>query len=136
MLFDRNQKDVEAVAIGEGASIVTLTKADLAYLESQSPEKILELYKYIIEISNGRLLDAGKELASLYEINSKIDELSKFGEQGFRDIIDHISQSIGVDYILSIEQHPAVPGLLVYKYNSRFPSIWPINQKVGGEFTG
>lgn len=94
VLFDRNQKDVEAVAIGEGASVVTLTKEDIAYLESQSPEKILTLYKYIIEVGNGRLLDSGKELASLYEMNNKIDELSKLGEQGFKDIIDHISQTL------------------------------------------
>ena len=81
VLFDRNQKDVEAIAIGEGASVVTLTKADITYLESQSPEKILSLYKHIIEMTNGRLLDSGKELASLYEMNTKIDELSKLGEQ-------------------------------------------------------
>lgn len=133
VLFDRNQKDVEAVAIGEGASVVTLTKADLAFLESQSPEKILTLYKHIIEISNGRLLDSGKELASLYEMNTKIDELSKFGEQGFKDIIDHITKTIHVDYIISVEQHAAVPGLFIHKYNSRFPSIWPINQKATGD---
>ena len=112
-------------------SVVTLTKDDVIYLESQNPEKILSLYKHIIEVGNSRLLDSGKELASLYEMNSKIDELSKLGEQGFKDIIDHISKTIDVDYILSIEHHPVVPGLLVHKYNSRFPSIWPINQKAG-----
>jgi len=94
VLFDRNQKDVEAVAVGEGASVVTLTKEDIVYLESRSPEKILTLYKYIIEVGNGRLLDSGKELASLYEMNNKIDELSKLGEQGFKDIIDHISKTL------------------------------------------
>jgi len=26
--------------------------------------------------------------------------------------------------------------LLIYKYNSRFPSVWPINQKVATEITG
>lgn len=133
VLFDRNQKDVEAVAIGEGASVVALTKADIVYLESQNPEKILTLYKHIIEMTNGRLLDSGKELASLYEMNTKIDELSKLGEQGFKDIIDHISKTINVDYIISVEQHPAVPGLFIHKYNSRFRSIWPINQKAISE---
>lgn len=133
IIFDRNQKDVEAVAIGEGASVIILTKEDIIYLESQNPEKILALYKHIIEVSNSRLLDSGKELASLYEMNTKIDELSKLGEQGFKDIINHISKTIDVDYIISIEQHPAVPRLFIHKYNSRFPSIWPINQKETGE---
>ncbi|EKD30420.1 MAG: hypothetical protein ACD_78C00065G0015 [uncultured bacterium (gcode 4)] len=136
VIFDRNQKDVEAVAIGEGASVIILTKEDIAYLESQSPEKILALYKHIIEVSNNRLLDSGKELASLYEMNTKIDELSKLGEQGFKDIINHISKTIDVDYIISIEQHPAVKGLFIHKYNSRFPSVWPINQKATGKIRG
>lgn len=65
------------MALGDGVNVVALTKEDLAYLESESPEKILALYKHIIEISNGRLLDSGKELASLYEMNMKIDELSQ-----------------------------------------------------------
>lgn len=69
-------------------------------------------------------------------MNTKIDELSKLGEQGFKDIIDHISKTINVDYIISVEQHPAVVGLFVYKYNSRFPSVWPINQKASGEVYG
>jgi hypothetical protein len=135
VLFDRNQKDVEAIAIGEWVSVVTLTKADIVYLETQSPEKILTFYKHIIEVSNGRLLESGKELASIYEMNTKIHELSKLGEQGFKDIINHISKTIHVDYIISIEQHPVVSGLLIYKYNSRFPSIWPINQKVAREMS-
>jgi len=97
------------------------------------PEKILALYKYIIEVSNSRLLDSGKELASIYEMNMKIDELSKFGEQGFRDIVDHISKTISVDYILLVEQHPVVKNLLVYKYDSHSPYSGPINQKVAGE---
>jgi hypothetical protein len=116
-------------------SVVTLTKADIVYLETQSPEKILTFYKHIIEVSNGRLLESGKELASIYEMNTKIHELSKLGEQGFKDIINHISKTIHVDYIISIEQHPVVSGLLIYKYNSRFPSIWPINQKVAREMS-
>jgi len=136
VLFDRNQKDVEAVAIGEGTSVVALTKSDIVYLERENPEKILSLYKHIIEISNGRLLESGKELASLYEMNMKIDQLSRLGDQWFKEIIDHIEKTIHVDYIISIEKHPAVPGLLIYKYNSRFPSVWPINQKVATEITG
>lgn len=69
-------------------------------------------------------------------MNTKIDELSKLGEQGFKDIIDHISKTIDVDYIISIEQHPVVPGLFIHKYNSRFPSIWPVNQKATNEIRG
>lgn len=133
IFFDRNQKDIEALSIEDGTTVIALMKADIAYLESQAPEKIISIYKHIIEVTNGRLLESGKELASLYEMNAKIDELSSLGEQGFKNIINHITKTIDVDYIISVEQHPAIPGLFVYKYNSRFPSVWPINQKVAKE---
>lgn len=38
-----------------------------------------------------------------------------------------------MDYIIFVEQHPVVSNLLIYKYNSRFHSVWPINQKTAGE---
>jgi len=37
---------------------------------------------------------------------------------------------LNLDTMLMIEQHPFVPGLLIYKYNTKFPSVWPMNQKV------
>lgn len=133
VFFGRNQKDTEAVASGDGATVVVLTREDMDFLESQDPKKVLEMYKYIIELTNGRLLETGKELATMYEMTEKIDKLSEQGETGFKQIIDHISKVLSVDYIVYIEQHPIVPGLFVYKYNSNFPSVWPINQKVGQE---
>lgn len=103
------------------------------FLESQDPTKVLEMYKYIVEVTNGRLLESGKEIATLYELTEKIDEFAKQGETGFKGIVDYVSKALSVDYTIYIEQHPVVNGLFVYKYNSTFPSIWPINQKVEGE---
>ena len=38
--------------------------------------------------------------------------------------------SLSLDSVVMIEEHPFVPGLLVYKYNTKFPSVFPLNQKV------
>ena len=39
-------------------------------------------------------------------------------------------KALDLDSILMFEEHPFVPGLLVHKYNTKFPSVWPLNQKV------
>lgn len=44
--------------------------------------------------------------------------------------INHVKDMLGFESVLMIEEHPFVPGLLIYKYNTRFPSVWPMNQKV------
>ena len=43
--------------------------------------------------------------------------------------------SLALDSVVMIEEHPFVPGLLVYKYNTKFPSVFPLNQKVEEEIT-
>lgn len=37
---------------------------------------------------------------------------------------------LSLDAILLIESHPSLPNLHIYKYNTKFPTVWPINQKV------
>lgn len=135
ILFGRNQKDTEAISATDGTGVIGLTKEELALLESENPLKVLEMYKYIIEVTNGRLLDTGKELATMYEITKRINELSRLGEAGFKNIVDELTPILDADYIIYVEQHPVVKDLLVYKYNSRFPSIRSVGQKVGKELT-
>lgn len=135
ILFGRTQKDTEAVAHGDGTSVIALTREEINLLESENPKKLLDLYKYIVEITNGRLLETGKELALTYEMTEKINALSKAGESGLKDIVDYVATSLTVDYIIYAEKHPIVPNLLIYKYNSRFPSVKTVNQKVGAELS-
>jgi len=49
----------------------------LAKFEADLPKEAILMYKYIIEVSNKRLLESGKELANIYEATNKIIELSK-----------------------------------------------------------
>ena len=135
VLFGRTQKDTEAIAHGDGTSVIALTKEEITLLESENPKKLLELYKYIVEVTNSRLLEVGKELAMTYEMTEKINTLSKSGELGFRDIIDYVTKSLTVDYIIYAEKHPIVQDLIIYKYNSRFPSVKAVNQKAGTEIS-
>lgn len=134
ILSGRLQKDVQAEAY-VASSVITLTKEDFEYLESLSPETLMALYKHLNNATSLRLAETGKELALLYETTEKINSYKERGERGLLDAINLLKKSLSLDYIVAIEQHVAVPGLLVYKFNTRFPSIWPINQKVGSEIS-
>lgn len=143
MLSDRNQKDVEALSASEKTLVVALTKADIEYLESLDPETLASLYKHINNITSLRLAETGRELAILYESTEKIQEFRDRGQRGMLDAINHLGNVLSINSIIVIEKHPIVPDLFIYKYNSRFPTVWPMNQKVEsnikleeGEYTG
>jgi CRP-like cAMP-binding protein len=131
-LSGRPVKEVEAVAYVQ-SSVAAFTKEDFDFLESKSPETLMRFYRHLSDLTSLRLADSGKELALLYEMTEKINACKEKGERGTLEAITLLKQSLSLDYIIMVEQHSAVPGLLVYKYNTRFPSIWPINQKVGAE---
>lgn len=132
IIFGRNQKDVEAQALTK-TEIFALNLEDLQKLEKESPKEAMELYKYIIEITNKRLLDSGKELASIYEATNKIVEMAKDWEKWFFDIMNYLKWILGVDYIIFIEQHQAVDNFFFYKYNTSLSNMWVINKKAWAE---
>lgn len=142
VLSDRIQKEVRAVSLTEKTSVIALTRADIEYLESQDAATLANLYKHINNITSLRLADTSKELALMYEATQKFQEYRELGGQGLLLAINHLRKALALDSILMIEEHPFVPGLLVHKYNTKFPSVWPLNQKVEpdivftpGEFT-
>lgn len=133
VLTGRLMKEVRAEA-EVPTTVVVLTKADLDYLESLSPETLLGFYKHLNEISSRRLAETGKELALLYEATEKINSYKERGEKGFVDAVMLLKQTLSLEYVIAVEQHPVLPGLLVYKFNTRFPTV-AINQRVGPELS-
>lgn len=133
VLTGRFMKEVRAEA-EVPTTVVVLTKADLDYLESLSPETLLSFYKHLNEISSRRLADTSKELALLYEATEKINSYKERGEKGFVDAVMLLQKTLSLEYVIAVEQHPALPGLLVYKFNTRFPNV-SINQRVGSELS-
>ncbi len=97
------------------------------------PETLVALYKHINNITSLRLAETGRELAVLYELTEKIQEFRDLGQRGMLDAINHLASVLSISAILVIEKHPIVPNLFIYKYNSRFPTVWPMNQKVESE---
>ena len=134
IIFGRNQKDVEVICAQE-AEVIALNIDDLAKFEADLPKEAILMYKYIIEVSNKRLLESGKELANIYEATNKIIELSKTWEKWFIDIMDYSKKLFGARYIIYVENHQVLSGLLFYKYDTRFKNVGVINKKVEWELT-
>jgi CRP-like cAMP-binding protein len=132
VLSGRIQKDVQVASIVERTDVVALTKEDIDYLESLDAAVLARLYKHINNITSLRLAESGKELAIIYESTQKFQEFRELGQRGLLAAINSLKDSLSLDSMLLIEEHPYISGLLVYKYNTRFPSVWPINQKVEG----
>jgi CRP-like cAMP-binding protein len=130
ILSDRNAKDVMAKSITERTEIVSMDKAEAEYLEAQDPAMLAKFYKHINNITSMRLAESGRELSLMYESTQKLQEFQEQGQQGLLSAVNHLRNLLELDSVLMIEQHPYVPGILVYKYNTKFPSIWPMNQKV------
>lgn len=135
IIFGRQQKDVEAVA-GCTTQVFALSSEDLGKFESIAPKEAMDLYRYIIEITNKRLLDSWKELSDIYELTSKILELSKNWEKWFFNVMQYVNQVIGSDYIIFIEQHPSINGFFFYKYSTELQNTRLINKKAWEEITG
>lgn len=134
IIFWRNQKDVEAVADSQ-CEVFALKKEDLKKLENEFPQEAIALYAYIIEITNKRLLDSGKELANIYDATKTLVELSKNWEKWFLDIMEYVKNLLWVDYIIYIENHPAVSWFFIYKYNTKVSLLSKMNQKAWNEIT-
>jgi len=134
IIFGRNQKDVEVIC-AEEAEVIALNIDDLVKFETDLPKEAIEMYKYIIEVSNKRLLESDKELANIYEATNKIIELSKTWEKGFLNIMDYSKKLFGARYIIYVENHQVLSWLLFYKYDTRFKNVGVINKKVEWELT-
>lgn len=135
VLSDRNTKDVLVNSVTEKTIVVALTKEEIEFLESQDPAILAKLYKHINNVTSLRLSETGKELALMYEYTQKFKEYQELWQRGLIAGVNHMKDMLALDAILMIEQHPFVPGLFVYKYNTKFPTVWPMNQKVDPKIT-
>ena len=134
IIFGRNQKDVEAVSFGY-SEVLSLNEEDFKNFEKEHPEEAMQIYKHIIEVTNKRLLDSWKELASIYDATSKLTDLWKSWEKWFLNVMMYMKDLLSADYIIYVENHPVVDWLFFYKYNTILKQLWPINKKAWTEIT-
>ena len=83
------------------------------------PSEWLDLLKYIIEISNKRLLKSNSLITSTYEMNKTISSLKKINNKAFFELIIKFEKILGSEYIIYLEKNPVMEDYAKIKYDTR-----------------
>lgn len=126
----RNTKEVQAESLTENTIIIALEREDMEYYENVDAITIMQLYKHINNVTSLRLQESGKELALMYESAQKIQEFRETGKQWLIDTIQFLRKSFGFESCILIEEHRFIPGLYIYKYNSKTPFLGLMQSKI------
>lgn len=130
MLSGRFLKEVQAVSLTESTTVLALEKEDMEYYETIDAKTMMHLYKHINNITSLRLQDAGKELAIMYESAQKIQEFRENGKNGLMDALLFLRDTFQFESCILIEEHQYVPGLHIYRYNTKSPLLGLVQSKV------
>lgn len=83
------------------------------------PEEWLNLLKYIIHISNTRLLKSNELITANYKVTQEILKIEDINNKNIFALIDKLESIINIDYILFLEKNSVLENYLVIKYDSR-----------------
>ncbi|QFR39254.1 cyclic nucleotide-binding domain-containing protein [Candidatus Gracilibacteria bacterium 28_42_T64] len=112
----------------KGLKLIAKRETHLLYINAQEgleefsksqPKEGLDLLKYIIYISNKRLLEANLLITANYQISHDILSLNQINNKSIFELIDRIKDIINVDYILFLEKNTVMENYLIMKYDSR-----------------
>jgi hypothetical protein len=79
----------------------------------------LNLLKYIIYLSNKRLLESNILITATYKISKEIIELNEINNKKIFELIDKLKEIINVSYILYFEKNPVMENFIKLKYDTR-----------------
>jgi hypothetical protein len=92
------------------------------------PEEWLNLLKYIIHISNTRLLKSNELITANYKVTQEILKIEEINNKNIFWLIDKLEEIINIDYTLFLENNPVLENYLVIKYDSR--DKWKMKDKI------
>lgn len=88
---------------------------------SKFQKEWLSLLKYIIHLSNNRLLESNYLITSTYKISKEIAELEEITNKSIFGIIEKLKDSLKIDDILYYEINPVMDNYITLKYDTRTP---------------
>lgn len=127
-LNNQTKKEVNIKALEDTELLFVDSSTWLEKFIEKYPKQWLELLKYIIIITNSRLLKENKQIAANYEIVKSIVEIKKINEKNIFLIIEKIKLITWFDYILYFEVNPVITNFVVLKYDSR--EAWKLQDKI------
>ncbi len=121
-------KQVKIRATMETKLLTIDAKEWISELFKKHPVEWLELLKYIIFLSNQRLLRSNYLLTTSYKINNEIQNLENISNREIFKLIDELKDIANVDYILYYEHNNIVDDYITFRYDTR--EEWKIHSKV------
>ncbi len=112
-------KDVKTSALEDTSLLRIDWKQWIRTFITKDPVKWLELLKYIIALTNKRLLLANEQIIANYEMNKTILEIDKIDNQSIFRLIDKFKYIIWCDYILYFKSNPFLPNYTALFYDTR-----------------
>lgn len=83
------------------------------------PKEWLNLLKYIIHISNNRLLKSNELITANYKVTQEILQIEEVNNKNIFLLIDKLEDIINIDYSLYLEKNAVLDNYLIIKYDSR-----------------
>lgn len=114
-------KQVNIIAQTKTHLISINAKKWLDEFTSKFQKEWLSLLKYIIYLSNNRLLEANYLITSTYKISKEIAELEEITNKSIFSIIERLKNSLKIDDILYYEINPVMENYITLKYDTRTP---------------
>lgn len=83
------------------------------------PKEAKDMLVHLIAVTNKRVSQANKYIASIYEINKSIREITKINFKEIFIILDKINSIMYWDFLLFLEVNPVMNNYLSLKYDTR-----------------
>lgn len=118
-LNNSDPKQVKVVAKTDTKLLALDAKTWLTKFIENNPKEALALFKYLVGITNTRLLESNSLVTATYEIERKINSLDNITIKSIFEIIDSIRDIVSSDYVLYLEKNEIVDNSLLLKYDTR-----------------
>jgi len=127
-LNNSNPKEVKIVAKRKTILLSINAKDWINSFSEKYPKEWLNLLKYIIYLSNKRLLESNTLITATYKISKEIIELEQINNKKIFELIDKLKEIIDVSYILYFEKNPVMENFIKLKYDTR--KKWSLQDEV------
>ena len=118
-LNNNNPKEVKVVASNNVKILRINAKEWMEKFLLKFPIKWFNLLKYIIDLTNRRLLESNALITSTYEINKAISWIDKIDNKTIFSLIDKFREIVWCDYIIYLENNAVMENYLTIVYDTR-----------------
>lgn len=113
------EKEVKIQATITTSLLYIDAKYELNQFTKKHPEEWLNLLKYIIYLSNKRLLESNYLITANYKVSQEISKIKEINNKSVFELIQKLKDIVNADYIVYLEENPIMQNYTTIKYDTR-----------------